>query len=667
MQKLNRILILNRAEIAERIARTCLKMGLEPIIVYSDADRDTLAVKNAKEAYRLGAAALSDSYMNVEKVLALAKQVNADALHPGYGLLSESSDFAKQVEAAGLTWIGPSPQSMDQLSSKSQAKQMAEQVGVPLLPSFYAKDKQDLSVFRTEAERIGFPVLLKAAAGGGGRGIRLVEKVQELEAQFSIASSEALSSFGSAELLLEKYLPDAHHIEIQVFGDQSGEVVHLGERDCSAQRRHQKIIEESPSPALSPDVRNRIANDAVKLAKACRYTNAGTVEFLLSPSGEYYFLEVNTRLQVEHPVTEMVTGLDLVEWQLKIAQGEKLPLKQSEIKFSGHSIQARIYAEDPYKSFQPQMGRIEAFEFSKTIRVDHFLTDRTEVSSYYDSMLAKLIAFAPSRDEAIQSLSRALEETFIVGLTTNQVFLKQILESDFFKGGKTFTRTLDQVKFTAPELKYEEQSQFSAALSIYLLSRDKLKTVSNSVSNWTNNLNHRATVLLKQKNNPCVFYVNELQDNVFEISRSSAENNLGKKLRLQEYSLNGTVQKLSFYLADESLTARVAMAGSNIFVLFEGELHQFVNPLLQRSSVDGDSSGNSLTAPLEGTVVKLLATPGQKVSSGELLVVIEAMKMQFELRSPFSATVESVDIKTGAQVKNRQLLLKFKSEATTQA
>ena len=471
MKKFKRVLIANRGEIAVRIARTATRLGLEPIIIYSDADRYSLAVREAKEAYRLGGNRVTESYIDADRVLAIARESKADAIHPGYGLLSENSAFARRVIKEGFVWIGPSPDAMDAVASKSKAKELAIKAGIPVSPGF--QGKQDPSLLAKEALKIGCPLLIKAAAGGGGRGIRKVESESQLQSMLEAARSEAVNSFGDGELILEKYIEEANHVEVQIFGDESGTVVHMGERDCSVQRRHQKIIEEAPSSALTPELREKITSAAVSLARAAKYTNAGTVEFLVTPKKEFYFLEMNTRLQVEHPVTELVTGLDLVEWQFRIADGETVPLEQLKISFKGHSIQARLYAEDPDKSYQPQTGRIEHFEFPNEVRVDHFLTPSAVITSFYDAMLAKIIVHAKDRGTAIKYLSKALDRTLVVPLTTNRQLLTEVLLDQRFQAGTFYTRTLDQspLKSTTDISEAFE----TAALLFYSRSREAIE------------------------------------------------------------------------------------------------------------------------------------------------------------------------------------------------
>ena len=420
----SKILIANRGEIACRIIRTAKALGYRTVAVYSDTDADALHGRQADEAVRIGPPPVQDSYLNVDALLAAAKLAGADAVHPGYGFLSENAAFAEACTQAGLVFIGPPAAAIAAMGNKARAKALMQAAGVPCVPGYDGPDQSD-ERFMMEGRHIGFPVMVKAAAGGGGRGMRLVASADDLANALARARSEATSAFGSDELILEHVVPEARHIEIQVFADQHGNVIHLGERDCSIQRRHQKVIEETPSPAVSTELRAKMGDAAVAAARAIGYVGAGTVEFLLDQSGKFYFLEMNTRLQVEHPVTEAVTGLDLVAWQLQVAAGERLPLDQHEVRFSGHAIEARLYAEDPHKSFLPQTGTLIDWRPASGagVRIDHALAPGQSVSPFYDPMLAKVIAHGATREEARRRLLAALEGTVALGLTTNRSFL----------------------------------------------------------------------------------------------------------------------------------------------------------------------------------------------------------------------------------------------------
>ena len=429
--KITNLLVANRGEIARRIMRTAHAMGMQTVAVYSDADAGALHVREAGMACALGGDASADSYLRIDKLIAAAQDSGADAVHPGYGFLSENAAFAEAVIAAGLVWVGPPPAAMRQLGSKAAAKQLARAQGVPCLPGYQGDDQSDQR-FEAEASRIGYPLMVKAVAGGGGRGMRLVPSAEALAAALHSARSEAASAFGSEELLIEKALLNPRHVEVQVFADAHGACIHLGERDCSVQRRHQKLIEETPSPAVDAALRARLCAAAVAFARAAGYVGAGTVEFLVE-GAEFFLMEMNTRLQVEHPVTEAVTGLDLVEWQLRIAQGEGLPLAQEDVVFAGHAIEVRLCAED--EDFRPHAGTVQRFREPGGVRFDHALFDGLVVPPHYDSMLGKLVAHAATRGEAVDILIAALGRTEVLGLPTNRAFLAACLGHPVFGTG----------------------------------------------------------------------------------------------------------------------------------------------------------------------------------------------------------------------------------------
>ncbi|GIX47938.1 MAG: hypothetical protein KatS3mg131_2149 [Candidatus Tectimicrobiota bacterium] len=432
---MRKLLIANRGEIAVRILRAARELGLRTVAVYSEADRDALHVRLADEAYPLGPPEPAASYLNVARLLEVARACGADAVHPGYGFLAENPDFAEACQQAGLTFVGPSPQAMRRLGSKIAAKTLAQAAGVPVIPSFHAPDAATLAQQApAAAARLGYPVLIKAAAGGGGKGMRLVQRPEDLQPALEASAREAQQAFGDPTLLLEKYLVRPRHVEVQVLGDLHGNLVHLGERECSIQRRHQKIIEEAPSPAVTPPLRARLAEAALRLAAAAGYTNAGTVEFLLDGDGQFYFLEVNTRLQVEHPVTELVTGIDLVHQQLRIARGEPLAFTQGDVVLRGHAIECRLYAEDPARDFLPASGRVAVLRepVAPGCRIDSGLVPQGEITPYYDPILAKLIAYGRTRQEAILRLQALLRDYVLLGVTTNRQFLLEVISSPAF-------------------------------------------------------------------------------------------------------------------------------------------------------------------------------------------------------------------------------------------
>jgi acetyl-CoA carboxylase biotin carboxylase subunit len=440
-----RVLIANRGEIAVRIIRACREMGIESVVVFSDVDRKALHVRKADYAYHIGPAAASESYLNVEKILDVARRSQADAIHPGYGFLSENAGFARACANAGITFIGPSPESMEMMGSKTRARQNMKRAGVPFVPG--SERGLDIDAAERLAEEIGYPVMLKAAAGGGGKGMRMVSSRDELHSAYENARSEAQRSFGDNEVYLEKLIVNPRHVEMQIFGDQHGNVVYLGERECSVQRRHQKVLEESPSPIVDEDMRRRMGEIAVRVGKAANYYNAGTVEFLVDQQRNFYFLEMNTRLQVEHPVTEFVAGLDLVHLQMHVAAGERLPFKQEDITIRGHAIECRIYAEDPDNNYFPSPGQITRLisPSGPGIRRDSGMYEGWTVPMEYDPLLAKLIGYGENREQAINRLLRALYEYFVGGIKTNTSLFRRILKDPDFKAGNIDTGFLDRL------------------------------------------------------------------------------------------------------------------------------------------------------------------------------------------------------------------------------
>src|SRR3954447_5431451 len=443
--RFRKILIANRGEIALRIARTARRLGYGVVAVYSDADAGAIHVREADQAVRIGEAPSTQSYLNIDAIIAAAKLTGADAVHPGYGFLAENEDFAQSCRDAGLVFIGPSPDAIKAMGNKARAKEIMLAAGVPCVPGYQGGDQSE-STMLAEANKIGFPVMIKAVAGGGGRGMRLVPEAAGFSGSLRAARSEAQSAFGDPTVILERAIVDPRHIEIQVFGDAFGNAIHLGERDCSVQRRHQKLIEEAPSPAVSPELRARMGGIAVAAIKSLRYEGAGTLEFLLDASGEFYFMEMNTRLQVEHPVTEAITGLDLVELQLRIASGEPLGLGQNDIQFAGHAIEVRLCSEDAAHEFMPQSGRMVLWQAPTGARVEHALQSGVEISPFYDSMIAKIISFGASREEARSKLICSLEQTAAFGVTTNQGFLMSCLRHPAFAGAEATTAFIEKYR-----------------------------------------------------------------------------------------------------------------------------------------------------------------------------------------------------------------------------
>jgi acetyl-CoA carboxylase biotin carboxylase subunit len=489
-----KILIANRGEIAVRVLRACHEMGIAAVVVYSDVDRASLHVRKADEAYPIGPAAASESYLNIDKILDVAMRSGADAIHPGYGFLSENAKFAQACADAGIKFIGPTAAAMDAMGSKTRARQAMEKAGVPFVPGT-SRGVESLVEAQQVAERIGYPVMLKAAAGGGGKGMRLVHAAEEMRSSLDAARSEAERSFGDREVYIEKAILNPRHIEMQVLADEHGNTVYLGERECSLQRRHQKVLEEAPSPIVDPDMRQRMGKVAVRVAQAAAYTNAGTVEFLVDQQKNFYFLEMNTRLQVEHPVTELVTGLDLVHLQIRIAAGEKLPFTQEEVKIRGHAIECRIYAEDPDNNYFPSPGKITLLltPSGPGIRQDGGMYEGWTVPIDYDPLLAKLIGYGTDREQAISRLTRALNEYFVGGIKTNISLFRRILQDSDFHAAKLDTGFLDRMAKRAQDKKADPQTAEAAAIAAAIFAalgsqtnstRDKSSLGDNATSNW---------------------------------------------------------------------------------------------------------------------------------------------------------------------------------------
>ena len=496
MPKIKKLLVANRGEIALRVMRSAREMGIKTVAVYSEADRQALHVRFADEAICIGAPPSSESYLRIEKILAAAKETGADAIHPGYGFLSENGTFAKAVKKAGLTFVGPSSESMELMGSKLAAKTAVAKFGVPLVPGT-SEPISDITTAKKIATEIGYPVLIKASAGGGGKGMRVVENEGEFLEQMERAVSEAISAFGDGSVFIEKYVTQPRHIEFQIFGDQHGNVVHLFERECSIQRRHQKVIEEAPSSILTPALRKQMGEAAVNVARAANYYNAGTVEFIVDENLNFYFLEMNTRLQVEHPVTEQITGLDLVKLQIKVAEGEKLPFQQEDLKISGHAIEVRVYAEDPANNFLPDIGTLKTYKRPQGhgIRVDDGFEQGMTIPFYYDPMIAKMICTAQTRQDAIEKMLRAIDDYEITGLETTLGFCKFVLQHQAFRSGNFDTKFIE--KYFKPEyLQLEsslEEEMIASVLAAELLSsiastaKPTAELLPSTESKWKNN------------------------------------------------------------------------------------------------------------------------------------------------------------------------------------
>ncbi|WP_308911523.1 acetyl/propionyl/methylcrotonyl-CoA carboxylase subunit alpha [Pseudokordiimonas caeni] len=637
---IRRLLIANRGEIAVRIIRTAKAMGIETVAVYSEADRGALHARLADRAVCIGAAPAAQSYLNIEAVMKAAADTGADAIHPGYGFLSENATFAEAVEDAGLIFVGPTADVIEKMGDKREARLIAAAAGVPCVPGYDGDDRSDARL-KAEAERIGIPLMIKATAGGGGRGLRKVMSLADFDAALASARREAGAAFGSVDVLLERVIAPARHVEVQVFGDAHGHVIHLGERDCSAQRRHQKVIEEAPCSTINAGTRAQLHTAAVELAKAVGYRGAGTVEFLVGPSGDIFFLEMNTRLQVEHPVTEMITGLDLVALQLRVAAGELLGLLQEDITFAGHAIEARLYAEDPAAGFLPQTGKLERFELAAfSGRVDSGFEDGDGVSSFYDPMLAKVIAHGRTRAEAIRNLAALVRASTVAGVTTNKAYLLDILASEAFTSATHHTGTLDENPYQ-PESYGEAEAALAAALRLYAALEG---APMRSLAGWRT-LHHvpeRRAIELGGKRYPFTL-TSARRDGGWCITVTGAE-------AQHDFDLTGL--------------SCAAISGDTIWIDTPAG-HIIARDVTLAPPEKTSKAGNGrLTAPMDGQVVAVAVKAGDRVKAGDLVCTIEAMKMEHSVKADMDGTIAELTAAPGTQVKGRALLARIEPACT---
>ncbi|MFN8470884.1 MAG: biotin carboxylase N-terminal domain-containing protein [Anaerolineae bacterium] len=663
------ILIANRGEIACRVIRTCRRLGIRAIAVYSDADRNALHVALADDAVHIGPAPATESYLSIPALLDAARRTGADAVHPGVGFLAENADFASACADAGLIFIGPSSAAIAAMGNKTAAREMVAAVGVPIAPGYGGADQSNERL-ATEAERIGWPVMVKAAAGGGGKGMRLVARPEDLAEALASARREARQAFGSDELLLELAVERPRHIEFQVFGDNHGNLVHLGERECSVQRRHQKIIEESPSIALIAALRAAMGEAAIRAARTVGYTNAGTVEFLLAPDGAFYFLEMNTRLQVEHPVTELVTGLDLVEWQIRIAEGEPLPLRQDEVVARGHAVEARLYAENPANDFLPVTGRVALWRpptpvetrqdvsLQPDLRVDSGIRTGDDITIYYDPMVAKIIAWGPDRATATRLLTRAVEATVILGLTTNREYLRAILTDAAYRAGDLSTAFLDER--LAGWRGEDTDARAVALIAATLAQWSAHPQIQTSQGYWRNNPNaaqryrytrpdaeHPIEVSLtpRRQVNVCDIVVHSEPPFCAEVELNAWD---GADMTL---TVDGHRRPVT--LAHDGIQWWIHTRDSSVALR--------ALPRLPEPHAPADAGG-SLRAPMPGQVLEVLVEVGQHVVKGDALVKLEAMKMEHTIRTMADGVVTAVHFAAGDTVAADALLVQVSED-----
>ncbi|MGL6108469.1 MAG: acetyl/propionyl/methylcrotonyl-CoA carboxylase subunit alpha, partial [Rubrivivax sp.] len=645
----------NRAEIACRVIRTARAMGLRTVAVYSDADRDARHVQLADTALRLGEAPARDSYLHIERVLDACRRSGAGAVHPGYGFLSENAGFARACRDAGIVFVGPTPEAIDALGNKAAAKQLAQRIGVPCLPG-YSGAAQDIETLMAEARRVGAPLMIKASAGGGGRGMRRCDDLGDdapLRQLIESARAEALASFGNGDLLLERLVEDARHVEVQVFGDTHGGAIHLGERDCSTQRRNQKILEEAPAPGVSPELRERLGAAAGTLVREVGYTGAGTVEFLLTPDGHFHFLEMNTRLQVEHPVTEAITGLDLVEWQLRIARGEPLPLSQEQIRWQGHAIEARLCAEDAFNGFAPQAGRVLHWNVpaGEGMRVDHGLVAQPEIPPYYDSMIAKVIAYGADREQARGRLQRALAGSAVLGLRTNRDYLLQALAAPAFATPKLATRWLGEV--SAAWLPCLPNARWAAVAATLLLHRRS--RVFGPLALWSSS--GRRETPLRLASGETVFDL-RLAYRHGEPVRASVDDT---QFDIEVQHDDGHQVQLIVDGAHEA--ALCWTQGDDGWLDAGGICDAFIDRSQAPPEVDDAAGHGLISSRMHGALVKLAVQVGQRVRKGEFVLAIEAMKMEHRIEAPVAGTVVELGAAAGTQVAPGRMLVRIEADA----
>jgi len=640
------LLVANRGEIACRVMRTAKVLGLTTVAVHSAIDAEARHAREADIRVDLGGAKPADSYLLVDKLIEAAKASGAQAIHPGYGFLSENAGFARACDAAGLIFLGPPASAIDAMGSKSAAKALMETAGVPLVPGYHG-EAQDYETFRAAAEVIGYPVLLKAAAGGGGKGMKVVERESELGEALASAQREAQAAFGDARMLVEKYVLKPRHVEIQVFADRHGNCLYLNERDCSIQRRHQKVVEEAPAPGLSAGLRRAMGEAAVKAAKAIGYVGAGTVEFLLDARGEFFFMEMNTRLQVEHPVTEAITGLDLVAWQIRVARGEPLPISQDEVPLNGHAIEVRLYAEDPDNDFLPATGTLDLYREAADgpgRRVDSGVTEGDTVSPFYDPMLGKLIAWGENREQARQRLLAMLAETAVGGVKTNLAFLRRVLAHPAFANAELDTGFIarHQGELLPPQGELPE-SFWQLAASAFVQGEAERERGDDPHSPWQSKSGWRAGLPAETD---LALSCGEAQQMVRLRPASAPKAQLtGEQLVVEQDGLRRQHWAIR--------------RGDNLYLEWDGELRcvQRVDPIAEAEASHAHHGG--LTAPMNGSIVRVLVEAGQHVEAGAALVVLEAMKMEHSIRAPQAGVVKSLYCSEGELVSEGTALVEL--------
>ena len=661
----SKILIANRGEIACRIARTAKKMGIQTVAVYSDADRSALHVSACDEAIHIGESPPGKSYLCADKILNAAKLTGAQAIHPGFGFLSENAAFAETCTDNKITFIGPGPDVIRSMGSKSAARQLMQKAGVPVLPG-YDEDDQNEALLLKQAIKIGFPLLIKAVAGGGGKGLRAVDHKDEFSAALQAVKRESMGAFGDDAVLLERYLPVARHIEIQIFADTQGNVVHLFERDCSLQRRHQKVIEEAPASGIDNDLREQIAQAAVDCAIAVGYVGAGTVEFLLAPDNTFYFMEMNTRLQVEHPVTEMITGQDLVQWQFEVAAGAPLPLPQAALQINGHAVEARIYAENPVRDFLPSIGTLTYLkppQASASVRFDTGVTEGDEISAFYDPMIAKLICWGPTREQALTRLHSALADYHLIGPKSNILFLGDLCSNPVVMAGGADTRFIehhldDLIDFDATP---SNEAVIAAAVYIAQSSSKQINAAQLATADpwspwaasegWRVGEKAHTTVQLQSG------------EHEFEVTLSPSQEKFKVEISGKTFEVHQHVcelPRLNLSIDDSLVRAVVIESDHRLSVLINNKQDSFTRIQQDEKPQSEDQVKGGLSSPMPGKIIACHVKVDQEVSKGQTLMVVEAMKMEHSIVAAHDAVISALNFREGDQVEEGDVLLSFK-------
>jgi geranyl-CoA carboxylase alpha subunit len=661
MKALTTLLVANRGEIAVRVMRTAKAMGLKTVAVYSEADANTQHVREADQSVCIGPAPVADSYLQMDAILDAAERIGADCIHPGYGFLSENQAFASACEAKGIEFIGPPNAAIEVMGDKARAKRAMIDAGVPCVPG-YQGDDQAVSTLVAEAEKIGLPVMVKAAAGGGGRGMRLVHELSELETAIDMAQSEAQNAFGSSELIIEKAVMRPRHVEIQVFADKAGNTVYLGERDCSIQRRHQKVVEEAPCPVMTPELRAAMGQSAVEAARAVNYIGAGTVEFLLDEAGEFYFLEMNTRLQVEHPVTEMVTGYDLVEWQIRVARGEDLPAQQEDIELFGHAIEVRLYAEDPASGFLPSTGPIKLFTQPQGpgIRVDAGVETGDEVTPFYDAMVAKLITYGDTREDARLKMRSALQDTALFGPENNRDFLIDVMDqAEFISGAATTAFIADNYgdAFTPAEVSSADLASAGAIQHVLAMEthHSQSASVNEELLDWVSMGRVTDTKSYDVGEDAREVLVVPLNAGEYEVSIGDNSHHL-VVTDIEDHTMTLEVDGLSRrYHYQSEAPATLYLASDSLSMMLADNTR--IPPEAEEAA-----GGGMITAPMHGQLLSIDVATGDAVTKGQRIAVLEAMKMQHELIAPGDGAVVDVVAVAGKQIGAGDLIMMLELE-----